>query len=181
MTHTSPIFFLAPLLEAASRLQPPGWLVSEGQHRLVLLLNHVLMQEPEAQARLARRRGSVLQLKWGAFSLPLLLTPAGLADVASPERTPDLVLSLEDQAPWSVAGQLLQGQKPSVQIEGDVQLAAEVAWLVDHLRWDIEEDLARVLGDAPAHALGRAARRLAAALQALVLRRAGAGDVKAGA
>jgi ubiquinone biosynthesis protein UbiJ len=32
--------------------------VEEVQRRLVLLANHVLMQEPEAQARLARQAGA---------------------------------------------------------------------------------------------------------------------------
>jgi hypothetical protein len=44
-----------------------------------------------------------------------------------------------------------------VRIAGDVQLAAEVQWLVDHVRWDLEEDLSRVIGDAPAHAMGQSA------------------------
>jgi ubiquinone biosynthesis protein UbiJ len=61
-----------------------------------------------------------------------------------------------------------------VRIEGDVQLAAEVNWLVDHVRWDIEEDLARILGDAPAHALGQAARRVVDALRQLLARASGA-------
>ena len=46
-----------------------------------------------------------------------------------------------------------------------MQLAADVNWLVDHVRWDIEEDLARIVGDAPAHALGTVARRMAKVLQ----------------
>jgi ubiquinone biosynthesis protein UbiJ len=36
-----------------------------------------------------------------------------------------------------------------------VQLAAEVNWLADHVRWDLEEDLARVIGDVPAHTLAQ--------------------------
>ena len=44
-------------------------------------------------------------------------------------------------------------------IQGDVQLAAEVAWLADNVRWDVEEDLARLLGDAPAHVLAQTVRR----------------------
>ena len=36
--------------------------------------------------------------------------------------------------------------------------AAEVQWLVDHVRWDLEEDLARLFGDAPAHAMGEVLR-----------------------
>jgi ubiquinone biosynthesis protein UbiJ len=140
-------------------------MVDEGQQRLVLLLNHVLMQESEAQARLARKKGSVIQVRWGFFSLSLQITPAGLVNVADASRSPDLVLSLEDQPPWAVARQVLQGQRPPVQIEGDVQLAAELAWLSDNLRWDFEEDLARLLGDIPAHALADAGRKLVAALR----------------
>jgi ubiquinone biosynthesis protein UbiJ len=51
-----------------------------------------------------------------------------------------------------------------------VQLAAEVAWLADNLRWDIEEDLSRVLGDVPAHALAQAARRVMQGLRPLLSR-----------
>lgn len=166
MTQTSPISFVQSLFQSVSgRMAPPQWLVDEGQQRLVLLLNHVLMQEPEAQARLARKKGSVIQVRWSVFSLSLLLTPAGLVNVADAARSPDLVLSLEAQPPWIVARHVLEGQRPPVQIEGDVQLAAELAWLSDNLRWDLEEDLARVLGDIPAHALADAGRKLLAALK----------------
>jgi hypothetical protein len=40
-----------------------------------------------------------------------------------------------------------------VRIAGDVQFAAEINWLVEHVRWDLEEDLSRLIGDAPAHAM----------------------------
>jgi ubiquinone biosynthesis protein UbiJ len=60
------------------------------------------------------------------------------------------------------------GDKPAVRIEGDVQLAAEVNWLVDHVRWDLEEDLARVMGDAPAHTVVQMARSMGQALAQFV-------------
>ena len=47
-----------------------------------------------------------------------------------------------------------------------------MAWLADNLRWDVEEDLARVLGDVPAHALVDAGRRLLQALRPFVARAA---------
>ena len=171
MNHTSPFSFLPPLLQGvAARAQPPQWLADEARQRLVLLINHVLMQEPQAQARLARRQASVIQVRWALFELHWLITPAGLLERADPQRTPDLVLSLDGHTPLQVLRQVLEGQRPPVQIEGDVQLAAEVAWLADNLRWDIEEDLARVLGDVPAHALAQAARRLVQALRPLLAR-----------
>ena len=49
-----------------------------------------------------------------------------------------------------------------------MQLAAEINWLVDHVRWDVEEDLARVIGDAPAHTVSQVARRAAQALRQFV-------------
>jgi ubiquinone biosynthesis protein UbiJ len=171
MNHTSPFSFLPPLLQGvAARAQPPQWLADEARQRLVLLINHVLMQEPQAQARLARRQASVIQVRWALFELHWLITPAGLLERADPQRTPDLVLSLDGHTPLQVLRQVLEGQRPPVQIEGDVQLAAEVAWLADNLRWDIEEDLARVLGDVPAHSLAQAARRLLQALRPLLAR-----------
>ena len=53
-------------------------------------------------------------------------------------------------------------------IEGDVQLAAEINWLADHVRWDVEEDLARLLGDGQAHMLVQGVRRLAQGLKQFV-------------
>ena len=59
-----------------------------------------------------------------------------------------------------------------VRVEGDVQLAAEVNWLADHVRWDFEEDLARLLGDVPAHLLAQGARTLLRGLRGFVGNRA---------
>jgi ubiquinone biosynthesis protein UbiJ len=161
--------FLDGLLDAAGgRLAPPPWAVHEIQHRLVLLLNHVLMQEPEAMDRLRRQSGRVLEGRWRLFTIRLRATPAGLLDLAPAEAAPDLTLTLTDDNPLAVAQALLQGRKPAVRIAGDVQFAAEVNWLVDHVRWDLEEDLARLVGDALAHALGQAARGMAAALRRFV-------------
>ena len=64
-----------------------------------------------------------------------------------------------------MATALLRGEKPSVRIEGDVQLASEVNWMMDHLRWDVEEDMAAWMGDATAHTLAQAGRSLAQALR----------------
>jgi len=139
---------------------PPPWLRAELNNRLVLLLNHVLMQEPEAMDRLRRQQGKVLQLHWGRIELVLAPTPAGLLALGAPDGVPDLQLRVAQDSPLALARTMLAGDKPPVEIQGDVQLAAEVGWLVDNLRWDIEEDLARLLGDAPAHRLAGAGRAL---------------------
>lgn len=163
---SSPVSFLNQMFDRVGQaLQPPGWVVEETQRRLVLMLNHVLQQEPEAQARLKRQSGRLVEAHWRQFSLRVQATPAGLLDLAPAGLPPDLTLTLTEDSPWSLAQAALRGEKPPVRIAGDVQLAAEVQWLVDHVRWDLEEDLARVFGDAPAHAMGQVGRRIADALR----------------
>ena len=172
MNTTSPFSFLESM---ATRFQPPSWVVEEGQQRLVLFLNHVLMQEKEAQDRLARKKGNVVQLRWGVFVLDLLITPAGLLDRAQPGATPDLLMVMAADSPVALMQSVLAGNRPAVKIEGDVQLAAELGWLAENLRWDAEEDLSRVLGDIPAHALADAGRRFLAGLKSFAaMRPAGA-------
>ncbi|CAN7569327.1 ubiquinone biosynthesis accessory factor UbiJ [Polaromonas sp. LjRoot131] len=164
---TSPFSFLESI---ATRFQPPAWVVDEGQQRLVLFLNHVLMQEKQAQDRLLRQKGRVVHLRWGLFSIDLVVTPAGLVDRAAPGATPDLTLAVATESPLTVMQSVLSGKPPPVKIEGDVQLAAELGWLAENLRWDAEEDLSRLIGDAPAHAVADAGRRLFEGLKQFLAR-----------
>ncbi len=160
MATQSPFSFLDGLLQRVlAGPQPPAWLVHELQHRLVLFLNHVLMQEREAMERLTRQRGRVALVQWRVFTMALQVTPAGLLDLAPQGVAPDLRAGGVRASPLSLAKGALRGDKPAIRIDGDVQLAADINWLVDHVRWDVEEDLARVVGDAPARALAAVAQR----------------------
>lgn len=165
MATQSPFSFLQGLFErVAAGPQPPQWLVHEMQQRLVLLLNHVLMQEPSAMARLLAQRGRIARVQWRQYFMALQITPAGLFNLA-PEGVPvDLQIEVSEPSPLALAQAALRGDKPTIRIQGDVQLAADIQWLADHVRWDIEEDLARILGDAPAHIVAATARRVLQAL-----------------
>ena len=149
-------------------LTPPNWVVEESHRRIVLVLNHVLMQEPQAMERLARQKGRAVLVQWQQWTFRVTMTPAGLLDIADPHTLPDLTLVVTDASPLAIAQAVMQGSKPNVRVEGDVQLAAEVNWLIDHVRWDIEEDLSRVIGDAPAHGLVQVASSFVQALQQFV-------------
>jgi ubiquinone biosynthesis protein UbiJ len=181
-TPSSPFAFLDDLFnKVGERLQPPPWAVHEVQHRVVLFLNHVLQQEPEARQRILRQQGRVVQFQWRFVTMALVATPAGLLDLAPESAASDLTLTVTEESPFGLAKATLAGDKPPVRIEGDVQLAAEVNWLVDHVRWDVEDDLARVVGDVPAHAIGTGARRVAAALRKFAGDRTGRAAPSSGA
>ena len=169
MAAQSPFSMFEGFLQSfAVPLKPPQWAVDETQRRLILLLNHILMQEPQAMERLKRQRGRTVLAKWREFAFSVSVTPAGLFDLAAPETQPDLTFIVTEQSPLQLVHGLMQGEKPPVHIEGDVQLAAEINWLVDHVRWDIEEDLSRLMGDVPAHTVMQGARAMAEALSKFV-------------
>ena len=150
------------------KVQPPQWMVQEVQHRVVLFLNHVLMQESAATERLVRQRGRVARIQWRGFSMALVVTPAGLFDIAPEFTVPDLRLEVTQTSPLGLAQGALRGEKPAVRIEGDVALAGDLQWLADNVRWDAEEDLARFLGDVPANMLASMGRRVAQGLRQFV-------------
>lgn len=179
--NTTPPFSFPPLpglsllQNLVESVQLPPWVIDETQNRVVLLLNHVLMQEPQAQERIRRQCGKSARLLWGRFELTLTATPAGLLErppfplpPGQPPARADLVVSLTQTALPDLLGTVVRGDKPAVSIEGDVQLAAEVAWLADNVRWDVEEDLSRVLGDAAAHTLVKALGVAGLALRSFV-------------
>lgn len=143
-------------------LDPWGWM-SAAMPRLTLLLNHVLASEAAATQRLQPHAGSVLVLRClpapGFLPPPpdlaFEVTPAGLLEWkdSAQATTPDLEITVDGSAPGALAWSVLSGQTPAVQVQGDARLAADVQWLMTHLRWDIAADLERVLGPGPAHAL----------------------------
>lgn len=152
--------------------------------RLVLVINHVLAAEPVAMARLAPHNGRVVAfelLHWPALlpappRIRLRITPPGLMEWCGPDEPAadaDLRVQVDAAHPAAVLTQALAGEPPALQIAGDAALATDMQWLVDHLRWDVEADLARMVGPVVAGQLARLGRALAAALRGLA-RSAGA-------
>ncbi len=176
MATQSPFSLLEGFLQSFNLpAAAPAWAVDEGHRRMVLLLNHVLMQEPQAMERMVRQKGRVVLTQWRSFLFKVQITPAGLLDLAAADSSADLTLIITEDNPLAIAQALMQGDKPAVRIEGDVQLAADINWLADHVRWDLEEDLSRVMGDAPAHGLVQAGKTMAQALRQFVGAGAGTG------
>jgi ubiquinone biosynthesis protein UbiJ len=155
---------------------PFTWLGPLVLPRLTLLLNHVVSSEPVASGKLQPHAGRTIDLRWtSTFSPPLprfllpadgsqgllppsmrfVITPAGLFELLESGETltpsgDGLTLTIELSDPLTMARQLLTGQRPDVRIEGDAALAEVASWLMNHLRWDIQDDVARLLGNAPA-------------------------------
>ena len=120
-------------------------------------LNRLLEAEPWARERLAPFAGETVELR--APYLPAVRFAIVEGGRLAPGGEPGLRISLRAGA----LGALAHGEDRfmrEVDIEGNARLAQEVLHLARHLRWDFEEDLARLVGDAPAHALAEALRGL---------------------
>ncbi len=143
--------------------------------RATLLVNHVLASEAVATQRLRPHAGRRVELAFSGWPsllpapprLAWRITPAGLLEWAGlePDGEPELRIGLDASQPPALAAALLAGQPPAMQLEGDTQLAADIGWLTQNLRWDIAADLERVFGPGPAQALSRTGQALAAALR----------------
>ena len=161
----------ARALDAAQRLftqqPPPAWLTDELQNRLLLLVNHVLSQEPEAMRRLARHKTKRLQVDGGGVGLCWEISGVGLFMRADTTRLvePDLRVAVIETQWAALLKTVASGAQPEVKIFGDVLLAAEIGWIRDHVRWDIEADVARVIGDVPAVSLTRIVKGVIATVQ----------------
>ena len=147
--------------------------------RAVLLANHVISAEPIAMERLRRHSGSTLEVRFAGWP-SLLPGPADGGACASPPRAsssgsararvPPAALRIEVDAsnPAMAFVQTLSGARPRVEVSGDAAFAADVDWLAENLRWDVEDDLARVVGQGPAHAVARVGRAAASGLRTAV-------------
>ena len=150
------------------------------QDRIVLLLNHVISREPHAMARLAPFAGRRVVLRMAGWprllpaapDLSLAVTPAGLWERVDGAATDALTIEVDASNTALLALGALSGEQPRVQLSGDAAFAGVINSLVADLRWDVEDDLAALVGPAMAHQLGRVGRSVIEQLAALA-RKAG--------
>ena len=146
--------------------------------RLTLLANHVISSEPIATARLRTHAGRCMQFHFDSWPSvlppwpPLIfrVTPAGLIEWCgeTPVDEPALRVTIDASNPALAMVQAMGGVRPKVGVSGDAAFAADLNWLFDNLRWDVQDDLARIVGAAPARELSRLAGGVAAGVREAV-------------
>lgn len=139
-------------------IQPPLWMQHAVQVRLVLILNHVLQQEAHAVERLLLHQGKTLQVQWRKFSLCLRITSAGLVALEDSILSPHLTVQMGDTNPLKIMHQTALGQRPNIHISGDAELASNIHWLAENVRWNMQDDLAYLLGEETAKYIAQFAR-----------------------
>lgn len=129
-------------------------------------LNHLLEAEPWARERLVPFAAETLELR-APLLPPLRFTITADGRLAAfsidgqPGVEPSLVIALRPEA-LAAAARGVDHLLRAIDVAGNARLASEVMFLARHLRWDVEEDVARFIGDAAAHRLVGLAKEAAA-------------------
>ena len=128
-------------------------------------LNHVLRQQVWARDRLRAHAGRVVRMvvvsPLGRVSADSRITLDGtLETTASEAPSVTLVLTPSVNAVFDTLRGGPQALAGHLKVEGDAMVAAAVAEIAQHLRWEVEEDLSQVVGDALAHRAGQTVRDL---------------------
>lgn len=127
-------------------------------------LNHLVQNESWARERLRQFSGSKLLIAAGSIQLNLRIDERGLFALADMTQPADVQLTLPADAPFKF---LFDRNTlfSSIKLSGSADLAECLAFVFRNLRWDIEGDLASILGDIPARRLALTGAQIANRLQ----------------
>jgi ubiquinone biosynthesis protein UbiJ len=123
------------------------------------IVNHLLAGEGWARERLQPFAGQTARLELGALTLPLAISPHGLFVAGERNLAPSVTITLPADAPLRALT-----DRPalfaSARLSGSAELAECLGFVFRNLRWDVESDLAQVVGDIAAHRLVAGGRQV---------------------
>lgn len=125
-------------------------------------INHLLAREPWAREKLARHAGKVAVFDAGLVALRLKAAADGMVEDATADEPQNVTIRVK----LSDLPVILQNREHAfsyVQIEGDADFANTVSQLSENLRWEAEEDLAKLVGDTAAVRIAGTARSVLSA------------------
>ncbi|MBL0076219.1 MAG: hypothetical protein IPP41_09925 [Rhodocyclaceae bacterium] len=122
-------------------------------------INHVLGQADWAREKLAVFAGRSARVVMPPFDANIVVLDNGfLSSPTDDKAEADVTINLPASAPLL----LLQGLPVlmrAVKLSGSVDFAEALSFVIRNLKWDVEEDLSKVVGDIAAHRLVDGAKR----------------------
>lgn len=122
--------------------------------------NHLLTGASWARSRLQPFAGQTARLALGRLSIPFGIDRSGLLVPGDPEAAPAVSISLDADAPLRLLTDR-QSLFSSAHIVGAADLAETLGFVLRNLRWDVEDDLSRLVGDIAARRVLQGGQRLA--------------------
>lgn len=128
---------------------------------LLAAVNHLLDQAEWAREKLRPFAGHAARVDMPPFDAAFLVATDGRLAAPVEVAAPEVTISLPATTPLLA----LQGKDAvmrAARIEGSVEFAQALAFVIRNLRWDAEEDLAQLVGDIAAHRIVKTGRDLSA-------------------
>ena len=116
-----------------------------------LVLNHVLSQNDWMSSRLKKFHNKTILIKISELSIFFKVNKKGLLEHISQVKDPDASISMPIN---SFINQIIHKENKGIAIKGDIDLAKEVSEILKKTKWDVEEDLSKIIGDVAANRLG---------------------------
>lgn len=129
------------------------------------ILQHLTQQNNWSRKHLAPFAGKVIQLHVVPIKTALIILEDGSLGVPADHAVPDATI----HTPPSLAIRLLakdEAAKMLIRIDGDSHLATELGKVLQHMQWDFEEDLSKIMGDIPANKAVSISKHAASAIKA---------------
>ncbi len=145
-------------MSSATFSLPPLPLLPNPLDTLPAVINHLLAAEPWARAQLAPHVNKTLHVVMLPFTIKLSVAPDGSVARAVASAPPDTTVTLPSSAITRVLGGGSDALMRDMRLDGDADFAHAASMLARHLRWDVEEDLSKIIGDAAAHRMVATAR-----------------------
>ena len=112
-----------------------------------IILDHLLSQNDWMQSKLVDHKNKIIVIEISDLKLILKVGENGLLHSLSEAEKFDCIIKLTVN---SLISQLINNNNSNISIEGDIELANQVAQVLKKIEWDIEEDLSKYIGDIPA-------------------------------
>lgn len=132
-------------------------------------VNHLLGQASWARKKLQPFAGRVARIVMPPFEAAFVVLDDGLLAVPADEEAADdaagshveVTITLPATTPL-LALQGTDAVMRAARLEGSAEFAEALGFVIRNLRWEVEEDLSRVVGDIAAHRLVDSARKFGA-------------------
>lgn len=127
----------------------------------VAAANHLLEDARWARDRLSPHATRLARLQIGELAVDFSIDGDGYLCESASAGEPEVSIRLPSPGPAGLADGF-EAFAGRARINGHVEMADALGFVFRHLRWDIAGDLARLVGDVPAHRLHRGAVALLA-------------------
>jgi ubiquinone biosynthesis accessory factor UbiJ len=121
-------------------------------------LQHLTQQNNWARPYLIPFSGKVVLFDFSLIQNKLLILEDGSLSIAGETADADATVHI----PPSLALRLLANDtdaKSYIRVDGDTHLATEVSKVLQNMRWDIEEDISKVVGDIGAYKISQVTQK----------------------